>query len=76
MPKRRLTIHEQALGKVHPYLVKYHNEHNGLMPSLREVAKQFKKTPEWVRYCYKVLIKAKLIKVAYYKQRGVVLINN
>jgi DNA-binding transcriptional regulator PaaX len=72
--KKRQTIKDQALYKIYPFVVTYIGKH-GAAPSLYEVAKKFGKTEEWVRVCYKELVKAKLIKVARYKQRGVSIIN-
>lgn len=70
--KKRQSVEHQAVYKVYPFIKEYIAT-SGVGPSLFEVAKHFKKSQEWVRYCYKVLVARKMIKVIRYKQRGVLL---
>lgn len=72
--RSKLPMLLTAKDLVYPFIVDYMRKNSGLAPTLAEVAKHFKRTPEWVRVCYKMLAKAKLIRVDYYKRRGVLLI--
>ncbi len=74
MTQIRTPLKTTAIEKVYPFLVSYMKTHKGVAPSLDEVADKFKRTKEWVRYCYKILVKENLIRVDRYKQRGVLII--
>lgn len=70
----RFPIATTAELVVFPYLLEYQESHGGLSPTLNEIAVEFERTTEWVRFCLKELQKKKLVKIERYKHRGIKII--
>lgn len=72
--KARVPMGEWAVNKVYPFIIEYQRLHKGTSPTLYEIGKKFKRSAEWARLCLKILSSLNMIRVDYYKQRGILIV--